>query len=143
MFLHQQLTKRLIGVFYDVYNELGFGLLESVYHRALEVAFREHGIRFRSNAPVPVGYHGHRVGQFWADLLVEDVVIVELKACCALDPAHEAQLLNYLRDRGRSRVAVQLRRAAGVQTNAFHQRPEGRPQMTQNTQICVLCVICG
>jgi GxxExxY protein len=97
MFLHQQLTKRLIGVYYDVYNELGFGFLESVYHRALEIAFEEREIRFRSNAPIAVQYHDRNAGRFFADLLVENVVIVELKACRALDPSHEAQLLNYLR----------------------------------------------
>jgi GxxExxY protein len=97
MFLHQQLTKRLIGVFYDVYNELGFGFLESVYHRALEISLEERGLRFRSYAPIVVRYHGRNAGRFIADILIEDVVIVELKACCALDPAHEAQLINYLR----------------------------------------------
>ena len=96
MFLHQQLTKQLIGAYYDVYNELGFGYLESVYQRALEIALRDRRIEYVSQASIAVWYRGQQVGRFWADLLVEDVVIVELKACRALDPSHEAQVLNYL-----------------------------------------------
>jgi GxxExxY protein len=94
---HGALTKRLIGVYYDVYNELGFGFLESVYHRALAVALTERGIGHLSQTPISVWYHGRQVGRFFADFLVEGVVILELKACRVVEPAHEAQLTNYLR----------------------------------------------
>ena len=94
---HHQLTRRVIGVFYEVYNELGFGYLESVYQRSFMVALSEAGIRARSNAPVPVAFRGRNVGTYFADFLVEGVLIVELKACRAIEPAHESQLLNYLR----------------------------------------------
>ena len=96
-FLHGALTKRIIGVFYDVYNELGFGFLECIYQRSLEIAFREHDIQFRSQVPITVWYHGQQVGRFFADLFVEDAVIVELKACRVLEPSHATQVLNYLR----------------------------------------------
>lgn len=95
--LHAQLTHRLIGVFYDVYNELGFGFLEIVYQRAVAVTLRERSIAFVGQAPLEVIYHGERVGRYFADFLVEGVVLVELKAARALDDAHESQLTNYLK----------------------------------------------
>src|ERR1043166_7876574 len=96
-FKYSELTEQIIGVFYEVYNELGFGFLEKVYEEAMAVAFKERGINFQRQAPIPVWFHGQTIGPYDADLIVEVVVLVELKACKALDPAHEAQLLHYLR----------------------------------------------
>lgn len=90
-------TGRIIGVFYDVYNELGHGFLENVYQSAMEVALPEAGLLTGRQLPVPVWFRGRQIGDFIADLLVENAVLVELKAVRALEPAHEAQLLNYLR----------------------------------------------
>lgn len=92
-----RLTAEAIGVFYDVYNELGFGFLETVYQRAMHIALRERGVPHVKQAPVPVWYHGERLGVFYADFMVAGAVIVELKACRVLDPSAEAQVLNYLR----------------------------------------------
>lgn len=91
------LTERIIGVFYDVYNELGHGFLESVYERSMEFALRDAGLLVLAQQPLPVLFRGHQVGDFRADLIVEQQVIVELKSARALEPAHEAQVLNYLR----------------------------------------------
>ncbi|HZU33767.1 MAG TPA: GxxExxY protein [Candidatus Angelobacter sp.] len=94
---YSELTEQVIGIFYDVYNELGFGFLEKAYEEAMVVVFKERGIRFQQQVPIPVWFHGQTIGSYEADLVVNGVVLVELKACKALDPSHEAQLLHYLR----------------------------------------------
>ena len=94
---HSELTEKIIGIFYDVYNELGFGFLESVYEAAMALAFSEQEISFERQAPIPVYFHGQKIGNYDADLVVDGRVLLELKACKALGPAHEAQLLHYLR----------------------------------------------
>ncbi|MGH9326839.1 MAG: GxxExxY protein [Terriglobia bacterium] len=96
-FKHQELTRKIIGVYYEVYNELGHGFLESVYENAMMIALREAGLNAVQQAPVTVRFRGAIVGDFRADVLINDAVIVELKAALGIDPAHEAQLLNYLR----------------------------------------------
>ena len=96
-FKHRELTQKIIGVFFDVYNELGNGFLESVYENSMALALREAGVDARQQAPVSVSFRGQIVGDFRADLLVQNAVMVELKAAKALDSAHEAQLLNYLK----------------------------------------------
>ena len=94
---HGELTQRIIGVFFEVYNELGHGFLESVYQKSFAVALSANGLDARTKIEVPVWFRGQRVGDFEADMLVERSVLLELKAGRALDSAHEAQLLNYLR----------------------------------------------
>jgi len=96
-FLHGELTKKAIGVFFEVYNELGHGFLESVYVKSLLCALQDAGIRAESEKPLEVWFRTHLVGEFRTDLLLEGSVIVEVKAARCLDPIHEAQLLNYLR----------------------------------------------
>ena len=94
---HRELTDKIIGVFYDVYNELGHGFLESVYEAAMAIALAETGLDVERQHPIPVWFRGQQVGDFRADVLVQKAVILELKAGRALEPSHEAQLLNYLR----------------------------------------------
>ncbi|SRR5579884_3732851 len=94
---HEALTERLIGLFYDVYNELGYGFLESVYQKAYVLALQQAGIGFQEQHPVKVSFRGLEVGEFRADIVVESIVIVELKAVQCLESAHERQLNNYLR----------------------------------------------
>ncbi len=94
---HSEVTERIIGVFYDVYNELGHGFLESVYSEAMSLALAQHGLHAGREVPVPVWFRGVKVGQYFADLLVDNAVLVELKAVRNLEPWHEAQLLHYLR----------------------------------------------
>ena len=97
---HGLLTQKIIGVFFDVYNELGHGFLESVYHRSLVLALQAVGLTVCSKIHIPVWFQGHEVGHFQADILVENCVLLELKAARSLDESHRAQLLNYLRATG-------------------------------------------
>jgi GxxExxY protein len=94
---HSELTEQIIGIFYEVYNELGVGFLEKVYEEAMAASLKERGISFQKQVPIPVWFHGQTIGSYDAGLVVNGVVLVELKACKALDPSHEAQLLDYLR----------------------------------------------
>jgi GxxExxY protein len=94
---HAALTKQIIGIFYDVYNELGFGFLESVYRRSLHLALCAQGLKVEAEIGVPVFFHGVNVGDFRADLVVNNCVLLELKTAETIVVAHEAQLLNYLR----------------------------------------------
>lgn len=95
--LHAELTSRVIRVFYDVYNELGYGFFEVVYRKAMEIALAEAGFRVGVEVGIPVKFRGHEVGRFRADLLVDDVVLLELKTCEELTRQHQAQLTHYLR----------------------------------------------
>src|SRR5262245_60909769 len=90
-FKHGEITEKIIEVFFDVYNELGFGFLESVYHRALLVALADVGLKAESKVKLPVFFRGQLVGDFEADILVERAVILELKAADALVNPHESQ----------------------------------------------------
>jgi GxxExxY protein len=94
---HRELTEKIIRTFYEVYNELGYGFIESVYENSLAIALRQEGHEVFQQIDVPVWFRGTQVGGFDADLLVDRKVILELKSARAIDPAHVAQLLNYLR----------------------------------------------
>jgi GxxExxY protein len=96
-FKHGEITQKVIGVFFDVFNELGHGFLESVYEKSLELALNAIGIDVRRKIEIPVWFRKYQVGDFEADMLVEGCVLLELKAVRRLDSSHEAQLLNYLR----------------------------------------------
>lgn len=94
---HYELTEKILKAFYLVANELGCGFLESVYRRALCIALREGGLTAVEEAPIEVWFHGQSVGMFRADILVEDLVILELKTADEITKYFEAQLLHYLR----------------------------------------------
>jgi len=94
---HSELTDAIIGVFYEVYNELGFGFLESVYRKAVCMALIEKGLRVESEVATSVFFRGEKVGDFRADLIVNQIVLLELKTAEKIVRAHEAQVLNYLR----------------------------------------------
>jgi len=94
---YRELTEKILGVFYDVYNELGHGFLEQVYARSMEHALTTAGLRVSREVPIAVWFRGVQVGDFKADLLVEDKVLLELKAARTIDAAFEKQTLNYLR----------------------------------------------
>jgi len=94
---HSELTDKIIGVFYDVYNELGYGFLESTYAEAMVVALEQAGLSVVREFPVPVWFRGRKGGQYFADLMVEGLILLELKTAKALESAHEAQLLHYLK----------------------------------------------
>jgi len=94
---HSRLTSAIINAFYHVYNTLGYGFLEKVYENALAHELRSRGFDVIQQAPIRVHYDGIVVGEYYADLLINGLVIVELKAAEAIAPEHEAQLLNYLK----------------------------------------------
>lgn len=94
---HDALTQQIIGVFYDVYNELGGGFLESVYREAMRLALLQAGLQVSTEVPVPVTFRGTVVGIFRADLVVNEVVLLELKACEQMLRQHESQTMHYLR----------------------------------------------
>jgi len=92
----KELTEKIIGCAYHVYNEMGYGFLESVYEKCLLIELRKSGLIVEAQCPITVRYDGEMVGEFLADLLVEDTIIVELKSVRRLVTAHEVQLVNYL-----------------------------------------------
>jgi GxxExxY protein len=94
---HKELTGKIIGTFFDVYNELGHGFLESVYQKSLGLALQAIGLQVCWPVDIPVWFRGRQVGHFEGDMLVQRSVLLELKAVRALDSSHQAQLLNYLR----------------------------------------------
>ncbi len=96
------ITEKIIGCAYAVSNELGHGFLEKVYENSLAMELRAAGLKVEQQKPVVVRYHGEPAGEYYADLLVEDEVIVELKSAKALDDANVAQCLNYLKATGLS-----------------------------------------
>jgi len=94
---HKEITDIILKSFYEVYNELGDGFLESIYENALYIVLTGYGLHVKRQKGISVFFRGHIIGDFKADLIVNEKVIVELKAVRTLDPAHEAQLINYLK----------------------------------------------
>ncbi len=94
---YKELTHKIILIFYKVYNKLGYGFLEKVYENAMMIEFRKEGIPAVSQSPIKVFYDEEIIGEYNADLLVDNKVIVEIKAVKRLADEHEAQLLNYLK----------------------------------------------
>jgi GxxExxY protein len=95
--IHQDLTNRIIQAFYRVYNELGFGFLENVYQNALYLELIDDGLSVETQKPIEVHYVGRVVGKYRADMIVNDTIILELKAVESLVEEHEFQLINYLK----------------------------------------------
>lgn len=95
--LHEDITEKIIGAFYKVYNTLGYGFLEKVYRNAMAVELRKMGFKALVETQIKVYYEGEEVGEYYTDLLVNDLVITETKAKENLREEHEAQLVNYLR----------------------------------------------
>ena len=94
--LNQDLTEKIIGCAFTVHNTLGSGFLEKVYEQALILELKASGLSVRSQEPLSVKYRDQIIGEFFADLIVEDQVICEMKAVDVLKKAHEVQLVNYL-----------------------------------------------
>lgn len=95
--LHKDLTDVILKTFYEVYNELGYGFLEKVYENALLIELRNKGLEVSPQKKIKVFYKGNEVGDYYADLIVENKVILELKAVEYVVEEFENQLLNYLR----------------------------------------------
>ncbi len=97
---HEDITEHILAASFEVMHEIGHGFLESVYERSLLIVLQSRGLTVRSQVPVEVMFRKHVVGEFFADLLVENKVIVELKAAKSLAPEHQAQVINYLNATG-------------------------------------------
>jgi GxxExxY protein len=95
-----RLTRDIIGTFYDVYNDLEYGLLEQLYASALEIVLVERGFRVRREVAIDVIFHGRRIGAYRADAVVNDAIIVEVKAGETLPTGSKAQTINYVRISG-------------------------------------------
>ncbi len=96
-FRHDDITEKIIEAFFRVFNSLGYGFLEKVYENALMLELKRMGLSAVAQVPIRVMYAGELVGEYFADILVENRVIIEIKAARMIGPDHEAQLLNYLK----------------------------------------------
>ena len=96
-FKHKELTENIINIFYRVYNELGYGFLEKVYENAMMIEFKKDDFPAVCQSAIKVFYEGEVIGEYYADILVDNKVIVEIKAAKRLTEENEAQLLNYLK----------------------------------------------
>ena len=93
---HRELTEKIIGCAFKVFNKMGFGYLESVYEKCMMIELRKAGLHAENQKPITVYYDEEMVGDFVADIFVEDEIIVELKSVLNVSKKHEAQLVNYL-----------------------------------------------
>jgi GxxExxY protein len=126
-YLYEELTQRIIGCFFRVYNSLGYGFLEKIYERALMIELAEEGLAVQNQAPVGVHYKEWLVGEYFADIIVEHSVVLELKASEFVTVEHELQLINYLK-------ATDLE--VGILLN-FGKKPEIRRKIFTNDRKCL------
>jgi GxxExxY protein len=99
-YLYNELTERIIGCAYKVHNTLGSGFLEKVYENALAIELEKNGFKVEKQKGIKVFYDAKPVGEYFADLLVDGKIIIELKVAAVIDNIHEAQLINYLQATG-------------------------------------------
>ncbi len=99
-YLHGSITEKIIAAAYTVYNNLGAGFLEKVYEKAMEIELRKQGLVAVTQFPIKVYYDNNIIGDYFADILVENCIIVELKAINEISKVHETQLVNYLKATG-------------------------------------------
>lgn len=99
--IDNELTEKIIGAFYRVYNTLGFGYLEKVYENALKIELLKQGLRVETQKSIRVYYSGQVVGEYFADVLVNGKVLVDLKSAASITVEHESQLFNYLKATGK------------------------------------------
>lgn len=95
--LYKDLTDQILKIYFSVYNNLGYGFLEKIYENALGIELRNRGFEVEQQKPIKVYYRNHLVGDYFADLVVNNLIIIELKVVDKIILSHEAQLLNYLR----------------------------------------------
>jgi GxxExxY protein len=125
-YLHQDITEKIIKSFYQVYNTLGYGFLERVYQKALLIELKKSGFTCNEEYPVKVYYDEIQVGDYRADIIVENKVIIENKASEAICEEHEFQLINYLK-------ATEIE--IGLLLN-FGKKPEFRRKIFTNNKQC-------
>ena len=122
--LHKELTDQILKAFYDVYNELGYGFLEKVYQNALYLELKSRGFHVEAQKQIKVYYKNVAVGEYYADLIVNDLIILELKATEVIVKEFEFQLINYIR-------ATEIE--IGLLLN-FGAKPEFRRRIFENTR---------
>jgi GxxExxY protein len=122
--LHKELTEPIIKTFYDVYNELGYGFLEKVYQNAMVFELKLRGYKVEAQKQIKVFYKAKEVGEYFADILVNDLVILELKAADSIVEEFEHQILNYLKG---TNIEV------GLLLN-FGKKPEFRRKVFENAR---------
>jgi GxxExxY protein len=122
--LHQDLTNAILKTFFDVYNELGHGFLEKVYQNSMYLELTSRGYYVEAQKQIKVFYKGRGVGEYYADLIVNETVILELKSAACIIPEFEMQLLNYLRS---------TEKEVGLLLN-FGKKPEFRRKVFENTR---------
>lgn len=96
-FKHSEISSKIIKAFYNVYNELGYGFLEKVYERAMLIELKDLGLKCSNQQAINVFYKGKNIGDYYADIIVENNIIIELKAIKSIAKEHEVQLVNYLK----------------------------------------------
>jgi GxxExxY protein len=136
---HVDLTQRIIGVFYDVYNELGPGFLESVYREAMRLALTEANLAVTTEVPIPVHFRGAVIGIFRADLVVNGTVLIELKTCDAIAREHASQVLNYLKAT-QLEVALLMNFGPTPRLKRFvmdNETKKSKPKSVSSASICV------
>lgn len=120
--LHEDITEKILKAYYEVYNTLGFGFLEKVYENALIVELQSLGLKCEQQKPIDVYYKTVRVGEYFADIVVEDRVIVELKASKIIADEHEFQLTNYLKATTiEGGASIEFRKDARIQEENLHE----------------------
>ena len=95
--LHEEITKKIIKSYFKVYNTLGYGFLEKVYENAMAIELRKDGLEVKCQHPITVFYESEIVGEYFADIIVNNIVVIELKATKEISEEHECQLINYLK----------------------------------------------
>jgi len=123
---HEELTEKIIGCACRVYNAMGYGFLESVYEKCMMIELRSAGLEAKPQVPIEIHYEGEVVGEFAADILVEDTVVVELKSVRQIALAHEVQLVNYL---------VATGKPVGLLLNFGEQKVEVRRKVKDLNQV--------
>jgi len=94
---HSELSDKIIKVFYDIHNELGYGFSEKIYQKAFGIALRQIGLKVDEQVPIKVYFRGQEIGEYFADMIVNDLILIELKSVRQIVEEHESQLLNYLK----------------------------------------------
>ena len=95
--LHEEITEKIIKSYYKVYNTLGYGFLEKVYENAMAIELRKKGLEVKCQYPISVLYESEIVGEYFADIIVNNIVVIELKASKEISEDNECQLINYLK----------------------------------------------
>jgi GxxExxY protein len=122
---YQELSEKIIAAAYTVHNELGCGFLEKVYQKALVIELEERGVLCRCEVPLRVMYRGQVVGDYCADVIVGNKIVMETKAVSRLDPIHEVQLVNYLRATHLNvGLLINFGRSVEVKRRVFDATPE-------------------